>query len=90
MWRAANPASSCSQYSRATGHSVAASAAETLFEPFHQVGADPARSKGGLGLGLSVVKGLVELHGGSVQAFSDGPDRGSAFVVNLALDGGAS
>ena len=41
------------------------------------------RARGGLGIGLSLVRGLVELHGGGVQAFSEGPDRGSEFVVSL-------
>jgi two-component system CheB/CheR fusion protein len=44
------------------------------------------RSKGGLGLGLALVKGLVELHGGSIEAQSDGLGKGSAFVVRLPLD----
>jgi signal transduction histidine kinase/ActR/RegA family two-component response regulator len=44
-----------------------------------------ARSKGGLGLGLAIVKNLVEAHGGVVSAHSDGPGRGSAFTIELAL-----
>jgi two-component system CheB/CheR fusion protein len=45
------------------------------------------RSKGGLGLGLALVKGLVEMHGGSIEARSDGLGKGTAFVVRLPLDG---
>ena len=54
-----------------------------LFEPFVQGPRDASRSEGGLGLGLAVVKGLVGLHGGAVSAHSDGPGRGSEFVVRL-------
>jgi two-component system CheB/CheR fusion protein len=42
---------------------------------------------GGLGIGLSLVRHLVELHGGTVTAWSDGIDRGSRFTVELPLDG---
>jgi PAS domain S-box-containing protein len=56
-----------------------------LFEPFAQADAGLARSKGGLGLGLALVKGLAELHGGSVQASSEGPGLGSEFVIRLPL-----
>lgn len=54
-----------------------------LFEIFSQ--ADPAleRAQGGLGIGLSLVRGLVELHGGTVEARSAGPGRGSTFTVRL-------
>ena len=48
-----------------------------MFEPFAQADHGLARSKGGLGLGLALVKGLVELHGGSVRAHSDGLGRGA-------------
>lgn len=58
---------------------------EQLFQPFVQADTSLARTRGGLGLGLAVVRGLVELHGGSVKAESDGPGRGSTFVVDLPL-----
>jgi PAS domain S-box-containing protein len=54
-----------------------------LFEPFTQADRSLDRSRGGLGLGLALVKGLVELHGGSVRAQSDGPGSGSELTVRL-------
>ena len=56
-----------------------------LFVPFVQADGGLARTKGGLGLGLALVKSLVEMHGGSVHAHSEGLDRGAEFVVRLAL-----
>jgi signal transduction histidine kinase len=57
-----------------------------LFQPFMQVDQTLDRSKGGLGLGLALVKGLVEMHGGSIEAHSDGLGKGAAFVVCLPID----
>lgn len=57
-----------------------------LFEPFSQADHSLARSRGGLGLGLSLVRGLVELHGGSIEAASEGPGRGSRFTLRLPLE----
>ena len=54
-----------------------------LFQPFSQGAAGLARTNGGLGLGLALVKALAELHGGSVTAASEGAGRGSAFIVRL-------
>jgi signal transduction histidine kinase/CheY-like chemotaxis protein len=56
-----------------------------VFEPFVQEERTLARSTGGLGLGLPLVKGLTELHGGSVEARSEGPGAGTEFVVRLPL-----
>ncbi len=56
---------------------------ESLFQPFIQAERTLDRSRGGLGLGLSLVRGLVELHGGSVQARSEGPGHGAEFQVRL-------
>ena len=56
-----------------------------LFQPFAQADATLDRSKGGLGLGLALVKGLVDLHGGAVSAHSAGLGQGSEFVVRLPL-----
>jgi CheY-like chemotaxis protein len=57
-----------------------------LFEPFMQAEETLDRSKGGLGLGLALVRGVVELHGGSVEARSAGHGLGAEFVVRLPLD----
>jgi PAS domain S-box-containing protein len=56
-----------------------------LFEMFSQAVPALERSQGGLGIGLSLVKGLVEMHGGKVEARSNGPEQGSEFVVRLPL-----
>jgi len=56
-----------------------------LFEPFQQGSQDFDRSGGGLGLGLALTKGLVELHGGSIEASSQGPGTGAEFQVRLPL-----
>ena len=59
--------------------------AENLFKPFLQANPTLDRSAGGLGIGLTIVRRLAELHGGSVRAASDGPGRGARFVVRLPL-----
>ncbi|WP_067271963.1 PAS domain-containing protein [Mitsuaria sp. 7] len=58
-----------------------------IFEMFVQVdrAQDRERERSGLGIGLSLARGLVELHGGSIEARSDGPGRGSAFIVRLPM-----
>ncbi|HTP29411.1 MAG TPA: ATP-binding protein, partial [Anaeromyxobacteraceae bacterium] len=56
-----------------------------LFQPFVQADSSLDRSIGGLGLGLALVKGLVELHGGTVRAESDGLGKGAQFVMELPL-----
>jgi PAS domain S-box-containing protein len=54
-----------------------------VFDLFSQESQALDRAQGGLGLGLAIVKSLVTLHGGDVTALSDGPDRGSTFVIRL-------
>jgi signal transduction histidine kinase/ActR/RegA family two-component response regulator len=56
-----------------------------VFDPFFQGDQSLARTQGGLGLGLALVKALVEMHGGRVEAASDGPGHGSTFTVELPL-----
>ena len=58
-------------------------ALERVFEMFAQVQPGDARSEGGLGIGLSLVRKLTQLHGGSVSAWSEGPGTGSGFTVRL-------
>jgi PAS domain S-box-containing protein len=68
-----------------SGIGMDASMISRLFAPFQQAEQDLARSKGGLGLGLALTKGLVELHGGAVTAQSEGFGRGAIFTVKLPL-----
>ena len=56
-----------------------------VFDLFAQAERSLDRSQGGLGIGLTLVRSLVEMHGGSVVAHSEGPDRGTQFVVRLPL-----
>lgn len=63
---------------------------EKIFDPFVQVDQSLARSLGGLGIGLTMVKSLVTLHGGTVHAKSDGIGKGAEVVVELPLDGEAA
>ncbi|HEV7576114.1 MAG TPA: ATP-binding protein [Caldimonas sp.] len=56
-----------------------------IFEMFGQVESARERSQGGQGIGLSLAKGLVEMHGGTIEARSDGPGKGSEFEIRLPL-----
>ena len=69
-----------------TGLGIDPETLKRLFEPFAQADRSLDRSRGGLGLGLALVKGMVELHGGEVSAHSDGPGKGSRFTVKFPLD----
>jgi signal transduction histidine kinase/ActR/RegA family two-component response regulator len=69
-----------------TGIGIPAHAIPGVFDMFAQVDARDRRAQSGLGIGLTLVRSLVEMHGGRVGAASDGPDRGSRFVVELPLD----
>ena len=57
-----------------------------IFEMFRQVDQTLDRAHGGLGIGLTLAKTLVEMHGGVIEAFSEGPGLGSEFVIRLPLD----
>jgi signal transduction histidine kinase/ActR/RegA family two-component response regulator len=57
----------------------------SIFELFTQVETSLDRSQGGLGIGLTLVKSIVEMHGGTIRAHSAGPGRGSEFVIELPL-----
>jgi signal transduction histidine kinase/CheY-like chemotaxis protein len=70
---------------RDNGVGISAEHLPHIFEMFSQVAPALERSQGGLGIGLALVRGLVALHGGTVEAHSDGPGRGSEFRVHLPV-----
>jgi CheY-like chemotaxis protein/nitrogen-specific signal transduction histidine kinase len=72
---------------RDTGIGIDEAILPQIFEPFAQADRSLDRSRGGLGLGLALVRGLIELHGGSVQARSEGLGRGCEFTVRLGIGG---
>ncbi|GAB3368328.1 hybrid sensor histidine kinase/response regulator [Massilia agri] len=70
---------------RDNGIGLPAHALGTVFDMFSQLEPALERSRGGLGIGLSLVKGIVELHGGTIGAASEGENKGSCFTVRLPL-----
>ncbi len=70
---------------RDTGIGIAADQRHRVFEMFVQGDRSLERSRGGLGVGLTLVRNLAAMHGGTVEVRSDGPNRGSEFVVTLQL-----
>ncbi|HEY6362818.1 MAG TPA: ATP-binding protein [Vicinamibacterales bacterium] len=68
---------------RNTGPGISPEFLPFVFEPFRQADSSATRAAGGLGLGLAIVRHIVEAHGGTVTAQSDGRDRGSVFSVRL-------
>jgi PAS domain S-box-containing protein len=70
---------------RDTGIGIPAAMQPLVFEMFSQVDRFSSRSQGGLGIGLTLVRSLVEMHGGEVHLKSEGTDHGSEFIVRLPL-----
>ncbi len=68
-----------------SGVGIASDKLPKVFEKFYQVDAALERSEAGLGLGLTLTRRLVELHGGTVEARSNGPGKGSEFIVSLPI-----
>jgi len=66
-----------------SGVGIPADMIDRVFDPFMQVASTREQAHGGLGIGLTLVKRIIDMHGGSVRATSDGEGRGSAFVVRL-------
>jgi CheY-like chemotaxis protein len=73
-----------------TGAGIAPDMLGAVFDPFRQAARTLDRARGGLGIGLTLVRTLVELHGGSVRAASEGIGKGSEFSVRLPLVRGAA
>ena len=70
---------------RDSGIGIPAESQATIFELFRQLGHAPDRPEGGLGVGLTLVKRLVEMHGGTIEAHSEGHGKGSEFALRLPL-----
>jgi PAS domain S-box-containing protein len=68
-----------------SGIGIAADALPRIFEIFSQANPTLGQSQSGLGIGLSLAKGIVELHGGTIEARSDGPGRGTELIVRLPV-----
>lgn len=68
-----------------TGIGISPDSQHDLFDPFVQLDTSLERSSGGLGLGLAIVNGMVELHGGSVEVYSEGIGKGTLFTIKLPL-----
>jgi len=72
-----------------SGEGIAPEHLHRVFERFYRVDRGRSRARGGSGIGLAIARALVEAHGGRIRAESDGPGRGSRFVVSLPAERGA-
>ena len=81
----AKPGGRCQVSVKDSGVGFQPRSSESIFEPFMQAEETTNRSPGGLGLGLALVKGIVEMHGGTVSAHSMGPGQGSEFTIQLPV-----
>jgi signal transduction histidine kinase len=68
------------------GEGLSLEVQQKAFDLFAQGDATLPQARGGLGVGLALVRQIVDLHGGTIQAYSEGPGRGSQFVIRLPLD----
>jgi CheY-like chemotaxis protein len=88
--RADESAKQASIHVRDTGIGMERETLERAFDSFTQADHSIERSRGGLGLGLALVRGLVELHGGEVKALSAGAGQGSEFIISLPIEAAAA
>ena len=72
------------------GIGIAPGALSRIFDMFSLIDGAAARSEGGLGIGLALVKGLLDLHGGTIEARSQGLGHGSEFIVHLPFSASAA
>ena len=70
---------------RDSGMGISADVMPYIFENFRQYDSKTTRAHGGLGIGLSIAKHLIDLHGGGIEARSDGPGQGASFIVRLPV-----
>ena len=68
---------------RDTGKGIPADKLESIFEMFTQLDGQGGRTHSGLGIGLTLVKSLIQMHGGTIKVQSEGVNQGSAFIVRL-------
>ena len=88
IWVSARVEGNCAIISvKDSGIGISSDKLPHLFEKFYQIDSSLERSGSGLGLGLALARRLVELHGGMMEARSDGLGKGSEFIVSLPIAG---